>query len=152
MTLQLLDVAPIRENREFEKLIQENNRLKQALNQRDERIQQLENQLEEISKMTPKERNKFFKELNKQKEKEAKEKQAKEKQTSQVATPFSSVKTTDVDLSQSNQTVTTARTLSTAGMGYDQGSSTPLLSSILIVSAALFLCISGALAYRKNNK
>ena len=155
MTLQLLDVPPIRDDyyREVRQLRQENQTLRQVLDNQSVRISQLEKQLEEISNMTPKQRNKYFKELRKQKEKEAKEKQSKEGLTSQVATPFSTVKSgADVDLSHSGQSVTTARSLSTAGLGYEQGSSSMLLSSILIVSVALFMCISGALAYRKKNK
>lgn len=151
MTLQLLDIAPIRDD--YRKLQEQNYNLQQKLSQSQDqikdlnkRIDQLENQLEEISKMTPKQRNKYFKELKKQREKEA-----KEKQTSQVATPFSTLKSdNNIDLSQSQQAETTVHTLSTAGMGYDQGSSSTLLSSIMIVSAAIFLCISGAMAYRRK--
>ena len=164
MTLHFLDMLPIdegeyfrRENRQLSKenqeLKKENQQLKQQnadfrtrLQQKDAQINELRVELDKFYKMTPKEFKKFYKERQQAQ-------QTSENQNSNVATPFSSLLSENsIDLSQSNQATTTEHTVAAAGLGYDGGTSSNLLSSIVIVGVSLCLCFLGAMAYRKHEK
>lgn len=113
--------------------------------------------------MTPKERKKYDKAQRKAEKKAAKarkkaekarkkaEKKKAKQQSAQTIAPFKSFNNDNaVNLQAQANVTTSSRDMSSAGMKYEASASSMLLSSILIVGAALFLCISGAIAYRKN--
>ena len=119
-----------------------------------------------LRNMTPKERKKHEKEMRKAEKKRKKEykkmlkarrkaeKKHAKQEPSQVIAPFNSYKTGEmVNLKTAvNNVKTSSRDISSEGMKYEASASSLLLSSILIVGAAIFICISGALAYRKNTE
>ena len=84
--------------------------------------------------------------------KEKAEKKAKKQSTSSTYSPFSTKDNVNELSTQQGQTFTT-QPVSKAGFGFDTDNSSMLLSSIMIVGAALLVCLSGALIYRnKTNK
>lgn len=169
MTFQLLDVAPIDDSyirqqvqkqreQEYQKWLKEQELIKQAEQEEYNKLSPKEKKLmEKAERMAEKARKKAEKAQRKAREKAEKarkkaEKKAKKQSTSSTYSPFSTKDNVNELSTQQGQTFTTQPVFK-AGFGFDTDNSSMLLSSIMIVGAALLVCLSGALIYRnKTNK